>query len=167
MKRYGVRPSVCLFHSPAAAACGGFAAVRPAGRRYRSIAVRPAPQQHGAAAANAGSATLSADVEAAVNTDLFYCTLAIKTRQRRAKIAPAALAIVVAALRNPSATLDFHSAVLIKHRFVTDRQTDRHRDGHRAKIYCAGSKDVVGVVEAIWRRACVKYYGMFVAHTAQ
>jgi len=27
MKRYGVRPSVCLFHSPAAEACGGFAAV--------------------------------------------------------------------------------------------------------------------------------------------
>jgi len=27
MKRYGVRPSVCLSHSPAAAACGGFTAV--------------------------------------------------------------------------------------------------------------------------------------------
>ena len=44
-----------------AAACGGFAAECPAGRRYRSIAARPAPQQHGAAAlrtaANAGSAT--------------------------------------------------------------------------------------------------------------
>ena len=53
-------------HSPAAAACGGFAAVGPAGRRYRSIAARPAPQQHRAAArraaANAGSATFSADV---------------------------------------------------------------------------------------------------------
>ena len=50
--------------SPAAAACGGFAAVGPAGSRYRSIAARPAPQQHGAAArrtaANAGSATFSA-----------------------------------------------------------------------------------------------------------
>ena len=102
--------------------------MRPAGRRYRSIAARPALQQHGAAAANAGSATLSADVVAAVNTDLFYCTLAIKTRQRRAKIAPAALAIVVAALHNRSATLDFHSVVLIKHRFVTDRQTDTETD---------------------------------------
>jgi len=50
--------------SPAAAACGGFAAVGPAGSRYRSIAARSAPQQHGAAArrtaANAGSATFSA-----------------------------------------------------------------------------------------------------------
>ena len=53
--------SICLFHSPAAAACGGFAAVGPVGRRYRSIAARPAPQQHVAtewrAAENAGSAT--------------------------------------------------------------------------------------------------------------
>jgi len=44
----------------AAAACGGFAAECPAGRRYRSIVARPAQQQHGAAArrtaANAGSA---------------------------------------------------------------------------------------------------------------
>jgi len=31
-------PSVCLSHSPAAEACGGFAAVGPVGRRYRSIA---------------------------------------------------------------------------------------------------------------------------------
>ena len=38
-----VCPSVCLSHlSPAAAACGGFSAVGPAGRRYRSIAARPA-----------------------------------------------------------------------------------------------------------------------------
>ena len=48
------------------AACGGFAAVGEAGRKYRSIAARPAPQQHGAAArraaANAGSATFSAYV---------------------------------------------------------------------------------------------------------
>ena len=51
--------SVRLFHSPAAAACGGFAAEGRAGRQYRSIAAWPAPQQHGArhAAANAGSAT--------------------------------------------------------------------------------------------------------------
>ena len=61
-----VRPSVRLSHSPAAAACGGFAAVGPADRRYRSTAARPAPQQHSAAArraaANAGSATFRADV---------------------------------------------------------------------------------------------------------
>ena len=31
-------PSDCLFHSPAAVVCGGFAAMGPAGRRYRSIA---------------------------------------------------------------------------------------------------------------------------------
>ena len=41
-------PFVCRFHSSAAAACGGFAAVGPAVRTYRSIAARPAPQQHGA-----------------------------------------------------------------------------------------------------------------------
>ena len=47
--------SVCLYQlSTAAAACGGFAAGRPAGRRNSSIAARPgfqtatAPQQHGA-----------------------------------------------------------------------------------------------------------------------
>ena len=52
MKRYRVRPSVCLSHSPAAAACGGFAAVGPVvRRRYRAIA-----------AANAGSVTCTADV---------------------------------------------------------------------------------------------------------
>ena len=43
----------------------------PAGRRYRSIAARPAPQQHGAAArraaANAGSATFSACVCVAIH----------------------------------------------------------------------------------------------------
>ena len=44
-----IRLSVCLSHlSTAAAECSGFAAVGPAGRRYRSIAARPAPQQHGA-----------------------------------------------------------------------------------------------------------------------
>jgi len=37
--------SFCLSYSPAAAASGGFAAVGPAGRTYRSIAARPAPQQ--------------------------------------------------------------------------------------------------------------------------
>ena len=62
---YARRPSVCLSHSPAAAACGGFAAVGPAGRRYRSIAARLAPQQRGTSvqrtAGNVGSATLTAD----------------------------------------------------------------------------------------------------------
>jgi len=49
-----VRLTVCLFQlSTAAAARGGFAAVGPAGRKYRSIAAQPAPssngaQQHGA-----------------------------------------------------------------------------------------------------------------------
>jgi len=57
---------VRLSHSSAAAACGGFAAEGPTDRRYRSIAARPAPQQHGAAArrsaAIAGSVTFTADV---------------------------------------------------------------------------------------------------------
>jgi len=52
-----VCPSVCLSQLFAAAASGGFAAAGPAGRRYRSIATRPAPQQHGA-----GSVTFTADV---------------------------------------------------------------------------------------------------------
>jgi len=75
-----VRLSVCLSHrSTAAAACGGFAAERPAGSRYRSIATdmrctsrvaravlqAPARSSNGAAArrsaANAGSVTLTAD----------------------------------------------------------------------------------------------------------
>jgi len=37
--------------STASAACIGFAAASPAGRRYRSIAARPAPSSNGAAAA--------------------------------------------------------------------------------------------------------------------
>ena len=61
-----VCPSVCLSHSPAATACGGFAVVSLVGRKYRSIAAWPAPQQHGAAARraaeNAGSATFTANV---------------------------------------------------------------------------------------------------------
>jgi len=36
-----VCPSVCLSNSPAAAACGGFATVGPAGRTYRLIAAWP------------------------------------------------------------------------------------------------------------------------------
>jgi len=61
-----VRLSVCLSHSPAAAACSGVAAGVPAGIRYRSIAAQPAQQQHVTAAppaaANAGSAKFSAYV---------------------------------------------------------------------------------------------------------
>ena len=50
--RVSIRLSVCLSQlSAAAAACGGFAAVGPAGRRYRSIAAWPAPSNNGAAAA--------------------------------------------------------------------------------------------------------------------
>ena len=48
-----VRLSLCLSLSPAAVAYGAFAAVGPAGRRYRSIAARSAPQQHGTAARRA------------------------------------------------------------------------------------------------------------------
>ena len=59
-------PSVHLSHLPAAVACGGFAAVGLACRRYWSIAARPAPQQRVAAAwctaANAGSAAFTANV---------------------------------------------------------------------------------------------------------
>ena len=57
-----VRPSVCLSHRSTAAACGGFAAERPAaGRRYRSIAVAGAQQQRRRAAASAGSAVATAE----------------------------------------------------------------------------------------------------------
>jgi len=52
-----VRLSDRLSNSPAAAACGKFAAVGPASRSYRSIAARGRR-----AAANAGSATFTADV---------------------------------------------------------------------------------------------------------
>jgi len=59
VERPSVRPFVCP-------SVGGFAALGAASRKYRSIAARPAPQQHGAAArrkaANAGSATFTADV---------------------------------------------------------------------------------------------------------
>ena len=56
-------PSVCPSHSPAAAGGDGFAAVGPAGRRYRSIAARRPATARGRstrAAANAGTATFSA-----------------------------------------------------------------------------------------------------------
>jgi len=66
MQLSGVRLSVRLSHPAAARRCCGFAAVGPAARRYRSIAARPAVSSSRAAArhtaANAGSATLSADV---------------------------------------------------------------------------------------------------------
>ena len=75
MYRSGVRPSVRLFacRSTAAAAAGGFAAERPAGRRYRSIAAGAgaAYQLHARSAANAGSVTLKADGRGSCNTYLF------------------------------------------------------------------------------------------------
>ena len=59
-------PSVCLSYFSAASAGGRFAAVGLAGRKYRSIVARSAPQQQGAAerraAENAGSALFSANV---------------------------------------------------------------------------------------------------------
>ena len=52
-----VCPFVCpIYRTNAAAACGGFAAVGPAGRRYRSVAAWPALSR------NCESVTLSADV---------------------------------------------------------------------------------------------------------
>jgi len=65
--RASVRLSVRLSqHSAAARRCGRFAAVGPAGRRYRSIAARPGVSSTRAAARrtadNAGSGTSSADV---------------------------------------------------------------------------------------------------------
>ena len=46
MKRSSVRQSVCLsYRSTTGAACGGFAAERSAGRRYRTIAGAGAQQQ--------------------------------------------------------------------------------------------------------------------------
>jgi len=54
------------FPSARCSSVGGFAAVGPAGGRYRPIAARATAQQHGTAArraaANAGSATFSAYV---------------------------------------------------------------------------------------------------------
>ena len=60
--RRSVCPPVSPFVPSFARRCCGFAAVRPVGRRYRSIAARPAVSSSGAAAANAGSAALLADV---------------------------------------------------------------------------------------------------------
>jgi len=59
-----VRPSVRLSHSPAAAAYGGFAAVGPAGRRYRLIDCTATGQGRSRAhSSKAGSASFTADVE--------------------------------------------------------------------------------------------------------
>jgi len=54
--------SVRLSHPAAARRCCGFAAVGPAGRRYRSIAARPAVSSSGAARRNADSAELSVNL---------------------------------------------------------------------------------------------------------
>jgi len=57
--------SACLFHvltAAAAAACGGFADVGPAGMRCRSIAVAATFPAARRSVANANSVTLSADV---------------------------------------------------------------------------------------------------------
>jgi len=66
MKLPGVRPSVCLSVVPSCGRCGGFTAVGPAGRRYRSIAALLALGSSCAAArraaANAGKAAMTADV---------------------------------------------------------------------------------------------------------
>jgi len=83
MKRSSVRQSVCLsYRSTTGAACGGFAAERSAGRRYRTIAGAGA-QQHGDAArriaANAGSAMLTAELTR-LNTDTLH---AVSSAARR------------------------------------------------------------------------------------
>ena len=58
--RVSIRLSVCLSQlSAAAAACGGFAAVGPSGRRYRSIVAWPAPSSNGAAAARRSAVKVS------------------------------------------------------------------------------------------------------------
>ena len=57
--RVSVRPSVCL-SVPSAA--GGFAAERPAGRKYQSIAAGAVQHAGRRSAANAGRVTLIADV---------------------------------------------------------------------------------------------------------
>ena len=64
MKRPSVRPTVCLSHrSAAGAACGGFAAERPAGRRSMdSRRRRSAATATRRTAANAGSVALTAEL---------------------------------------------------------------------------------------------------------
>jgi len=70
MQRSGVRPFVCLSHH-SAAACGGFAAERRVGRRYR-LTVAGAQQQRRRSTAlsrNAGSTMLTAELTR-LNTDV-------------------------------------------------------------------------------------------------
>ena len=52
--------SICLSHLPAAAACGWFAAVGPAGRRYWSIVAAASTAAAWRSAANAGSVVFTA-----------------------------------------------------------------------------------------------------------
>jgi len=70
-----VRLTVRLSHSTAAAACGGFAAVIPAGRIYRSIAARPAPQHLSRAFSAPGQHTAK-DEESARDNHLLACNFA-------------------------------------------------------------------------------------------
>jgi len=75
VERLSVCLSVCLSHrSTAGAACGGFAAERPAGRTYRLIAGAAVISSNVAVArrtaANAGSVVLTAELTR-LNTDLF------------------------------------------------------------------------------------------------
>ena len=80
--RPSVLPSVCLSHrSEAATAAGGFAAERPAGRRYRLIAasaLRAPCCRRRRSAANAGSVVLRADeagsTESSYFTQLYFTT---------------------------------------------------------------------------------------------
>jgi len=75
------RPSIRLSHrSTAANAAGGFAAERPAGRRYRSTAC--ALQRRRCSAAKAGSVTLRADGGGSTQTcieDYFCCQYSLVT----------------------------------------------------------------------------------------
>jgi len=114
--RPSVRPS---YQSTAAAVCGGFAAERRAGRRYRSKAVdsgHPAATtpQHGAAArrsaANADSALLTAELTR-LNTDFFRLNYLVFPRclikQGNTKIAsfrPQNILIKLFAIVHPLAT---------------------------------------------------------------
>jgi len=63
-----VYPSVSA-NENAAAACGGFAAMGSAGRRYRSFAAWPAPQHYGAAKANSVMSTAAVWRQ---NTDVYF-----------------------------------------------------------------------------------------------
>jgi len=69
MKRYCVRPSVRL--SVPASDHGSKPSVGPAGRRYRSIAARPALSSSDVWRANAGSATFQRSQEAEQSCSFF------------------------------------------------------------------------------------------------